>query len=217
MRSSAWLLVPFVVLLFSNPARAQAFIGGGAATNSIWFAHSETQSPSISNSDTSGRTTDGFVTGGGIVAKHAVLQAEVSFGSKLSTDIAPTRYVPGYPYSPAGTQTISYSYQFRYGAVLSGYTTGTSHRVRLSALAGVAFMETRRHSYSLFTPATAFQIPIFPSEDTSIFYSIAPVFGLDVPIELARHLVVVPQVRTWKIASGGPLSLSFGAGARVTF
>ena len=216
MRSSPCLFVPFVLLLSSTPARAQAFVGGGAATNSIWFAHTETESPSIFNQDTSGRTTDWFVTGGAVVATHAVLQAELSFGSTLSTDIAPPRYVPGYPSSPS-TQTLSYSYRFRHGAVLGGYTTGTSRRVNLSALAGVAFMQTRRHTYSLFTYAPPLPTPTFPSEDTSIFYSIAPVFGLDVPIELARHLVVVPQVRTWKIPSGGPLSLSFGAGARVTF
>jgi hypothetical protein len=217
MRTTALLLAPFAILLGAMPARGQsAFVGGGAASNSIWFAHSESQSPVISNSDTSGRTTDWFITGGGVVARHAVLQAELSFGSKLSTEIPPPRYVPGYPATP-GTQKLEYTYQFKHGAVLGGYTTGTSRRVNLSALAGVAFMQTIRHGYSSYTPPIPPPVPIYPSEDTFVAYSIAPVFGLDVPIQAAPHLVLVPQVRTWKIASGGPLSLSFGAGARVTF
>jgi hypothetical protein len=78
-------------------------------------------------------------------------------------------------------------------------------------------MQTRRRAFTLFTPAAPSQFPVFPGDETAIFYAIAPVFGLDVPIEVARHVVVVPQVRTWKIPTGGPLSLSFGAGARVTF
>jgi hypothetical protein len=78
-------------------------------------------------------------------------------------------------------------------------------------------MQTSRHTYLRITPSIPPPAPIFPSEETSFAYSIAPVFGLDVPIRAARHLVVVPQVRTWKIPSGGPLSVSFGAGARVAF
>jgi hypothetical protein len=218
MRTPAFLFASFVILLCAMPARGQsAFVGGGAASNSIWFAHSESTSPVITNSDTSGRTTDWFVTGGGVVARHAVLQAELSFGSKLSTEIPSSRYVPGYPTTPTGTQTQEYTYQFKHGAVLGGYTTGSSRRVRLAALAGVAFMQTIRHSYSLYSPPTPNPYSVFPSEDTTITYSIAPVFGLDVPIQAAPHLVLVPQVRAWKIASGGPLSVSFGAGARVTF
>jgi hypothetical protein len=89
--------------------------------------------------------------------------------------------------------------------------------VNLSALAGVAFVQATRHTYSMYTPTIPPPTPLFPSEDTSVSYSVAPMFGLDVPIRVTRHVMAVPQLRTWKIASGGPLALTFGAGARVTF
>jgi hypothetical protein len=210
----------FVALLaiLVSPASVRAqtvFAGGGAATNSVWFSHTESQSPAIINNDTSGRVTDWFVIAGGRPAKHAVLQVELSFGSKLKTDIPQPQYVPGFP-SIVGTQVTSYTYRFRSGGVLGGYTTGTSRRVNVSALAGVVFIQTRRDYYSQYTPPTPSPLPSFPSQDKTFVYSIAPAFGLDVPITVVPHVALVPQVRTWKIPAAGPLSISFGLGARLS-
>ena len=215
------VLAPGVVLLaLAVPsiglAQTGAFVGGGASASQIYFSHEESRSPMIYNGDTSGRTTDWFVTGGGVVAKHAVLQAELTFRSTLKTELPQPRYVPGYITSPI-TQTVRYAYRFRDVAVMGGYTTGTDHRVNVSALAGVMFIQVRRDYYSSYTPPAPTPYPIFATDETQIYYDIAPVFGLDVPITAAKHVVVVPQVRTFKIPGGGPLAVTAGAGARVTF
>jgi hypothetical protein len=215
-------LVPaLVVVVLAAPsiglAQTGAFVGGGGSASSIWFAHEEAHSPMIYNSDTSGSTTDWFITGGGVVAKHAVLQGELTVRSKLKTELPQPQYVPGYPYPPVGTQTTRNTYRFRDVAILGGYTSGTSHRVNVSALAGVMFIQTSRNYYSLYTPPPTSPYPTYPTDETQIFYNVAPVFGLDVPITAGAHLVIVPQVRSFKIPGGGPLAVTAGGGARVQF
>lgn len=218
MRTRA--IIPVVLIAavaVASPARAQigAFAGGGAATTSIWFSHAEERSPVILSTDTSGRVGEWFIVGGGTVARHAVLQAEFTSRQVLEKDIPPPKYpTPG----PSGTEQHTMTYRFRDIAFLAGYTTGSSHRVNVTALAGVMFIQTRITDYTLYTPPPGSPpYPIYPSDSTVFDYSVAPAFGLDVPITVASHVLVVPQVRTWKIPGGGPLALSTGASARITF
>ena len=217
MRTRVPVLVAAVVtvILIAAPASAQtgAFAGAGASVSGIWFAHTESRSPAVYSSDTSGTTSDWFVNAGGTVARHAVLQAELSFGRDLRTDIA----APIYPTPPVGTQTETVTYRFRSAAFLAGYTTGTSRRVNVCALAGAMFIQTRRTIYEAYTPPAPSPYPIYSTDSTEIIYSVAPMFGLDVPIEAGSRVLIVPQVRTYKIPGGGPIAVSGGAGARVKF
>ncbi|HVZ21038.1 MAG TPA: hypothetical protein VG871_08250, partial [Vicinamibacterales bacterium] len=196
-------------------AQEHPFGGGGVSRAQVWFGHTETQSPMISNDDTSGATTDWFISGGGVVAKHAVIQAELTFGSNLETTIPPSTYVPDYPYQPLpSTDIVRYTYRFRQVAVLGGYTTDTARRVHVSALAGVAFVQTRALYYALYMPYTPLPYSI-PTEETRFGYFVAPIFGMDVAIRVAPHTFLVPQVRARKIPGGGPMSVSAGIGGRV--
>ena len=210
------VVLAIVVSLTAIPARAQTgvFAGGGGATTGIWFTHVEQRSPVSANSDVSGRVGEWFITGGGTVARHAVLQTELTMRGTLKKDVPTPQYPPPGPY---GTTTRTVSYRFRDVSFLAGYTSGSSHKVNVSALAGVMFSQIRFTEYSIYTPPTPGPYPTYPTDSTTVSYYIAPVFGLDVPIAPASRLLIVPQVRTFKLPGGGPLAVSTGLGARVRF
>ena len=205
-----------VSLAGAVPARAQSgvFAGAGGATTGIWFAHVEQRSPVVSNSDVSGRVGEWFIVGGGTVARHAVLQAEFTARGTLKKDIPPPQYPPPGPY---GTTTHNVTYRFRDVSFLAGYTSGTAHKVNVSALAGVMFSQVRFTDYSTYMPPTPSPYPNYPTDSTTFTYYIAPVFGFDLLIAPTRRLLIVPQVRTFKMPGGGPLAVSTGVGARVAF
>lgn len=213
-----------IIWALAAPAVAQpGFVGAATGVHLVRFSHHASQSPSLSDSDTSGDSRGWSVIGGGIIKRHGVLQAEYIRTGEILKDIPPTQYNP--PCPSCGTSRTTVDYRAQQFAVLGGYTTGAWRRVSVAALGGIIFVRTSTHTVSTYTPAPGvIQPPPLPSESTDTQYVMGPAFGLDVPILAWRHIQVLPQFRIYQLSgsvsySGGPGTLvtTASAGVRWTF
>lgn len=203
-----------LVLLPWTAAAQGIFVSGGGFAEIVRFSHFASQFPTIVDDDPSGNTNGWIVSAGGTLARHAVVQLEVAGTGTLHKDFEPARTLPPLP-PPRFETHRSTDYRTRHVAVLGGYTTGTARRVSASALVGVMFVQERTHSVSTIVPPLPPSVPS-RSESTATIYRTAPVLGFDLPIRVAPHVALLPQVRLYKLGFG-PLAVWPGASARIDF
>ncbi len=201
------------VLLPWTAAAQNVFVLGGAAVQTTQFPHFESQSPVVLDENPSGTKGAWVITAGGVLARHAVLQLEVSGSGTLHKDFEPARLLPPVP-PPRFNSERSIDFRSRDVAILGGYTTGSTRRVNASALFGMVIVQERTHSLSVIVPAPS--PTVLPSDSTTTLYRTGPIFGFDLPTRVASRVNVVPQVRGYKCASG-PVVVRAGVSAGVLF
>jgi hypothetical protein len=210
------LLALAVPMFLAAPAAGQSvFVSGGGYANIQQFGRYTTQSPTVFEENLSD-TTQGFVFGvGGNLGRYVVVALELAFPGELHRAFEPARVLPPLP-QPSIVTHRKVDYRSRHASVLMGYRVGPTHRVSAVLLGGAMFLQERTHTLSTTTPATPSN-PL-PFESTNVSYRIAPVVGIDVPIDLVKHFAVVPQARVYKVLNvSGPLGIWPGLSVRWTF
>lgn len=217
-----------VLLLCSQPGAAQtAFAGGGVFAETLRFGHVDYSSPFVAVRDPSGNVSGWFLTGGGTLARHAILLAEGGVSTEQKGSFEPPRYLTPGVY---GSMNQTFTYRARHVRVLAGYVSNPERHVTVAALAGLMFVQERITSRSVFTlppgvPPPPY--PILPDESSATTYRVGPAFGLDVAASVGPHVQIVPQVRLYRTSgylplsvyttSNGPLGIHAGIGARWRF
>jgi hypothetical protein len=205
-----------IVLLPWTAAALGIFVGGDGFADIVRCSHFASESPTIVDDDLSGRTKGWLVGAGGTLARHALVQLEVAGTGTLHKDFEPPRVLPPQPPLPfVAHRSADYRTRTRHVAVLGGYTTGVARRVSASALVGLMFVQERTHTVSTLVPRPPGPGGL-PSDSTSTIYRTTPAFGFDLPIRVAPHVALLPQVRLYKL-SFGPLAIWPGASARIDF
>jgi len=210
------------------------FVDGVAFAGFENYSHSESSVPIPELEGPGGLVPGGTVGVGTFLAPKVSLRFEASFpGSDEVEYNGPEIYLPVdltslySAYSSVGL-TVPIIPQIRYRearssqsySMLFAYHQGTSGRLRVSYLAGPAFLRIRE---SYFRSITYPQLPAIPGipiiippideiETTSIYYIPAVVIGADVEIAFGDHFKVLPQVRV--VGTNGLLSVRPGIGVR---
>jgi hypothetical protein len=114
-------------------------------------------------------------------------------------------------------QQIERDYRAPSAAVLVGFHTNRRHHVQVGYLGGLMLLEERQHTLTQisYVPPPGVSIPIQRTENSTFTYRAAAAIGLDVDIELAAHVAVVPQIRTGVFT--GNLSVRPAVDLRVKF
>lgn len=213
MRMLLAVLVP--IFLAAPAAGQQVFVSGGGYANIQQFGRYTTQSPIVTEDNLSD-TTRGLVFGvGGNLGPYVQVALELAFPEQLHKAFEPVRYLPPQPQPPIVTRR-TVDYRSRHASVLMGYRAGPTHRVSAVLIGGVMFLQERTHTLFTTTP-TSPSNPL-PSENTTVFYRLAPVVGIDIPVDLRWHIALVPQARVYKVPNAsGPLGLWPGLSVRWTF
>jgi hypothetical protein len=147
---------------------------------------------------------------------YPVPLTQVSTLSSSSSVLGSTSDVVVYP-----IREVKNERQTKTAAVLLAYSTDRRHGVRLSYLAGVAFIrEASESAVETVTPGFSLGAPTVSSrtiryEYESTFYRSALTLGLDADMSVNAHLSVVPQIRAH--AYTGALSVRPGIAVRWSF
>lgn len=169
----------------------------------------------------SGTVGGGTVGVGTFLTSNVSVRFEASFESGISGDVPYLPYIAAYGalyQVPSGELVPLLVPNFRHEqhkrtfAALAAYHRGEG-RVRMAYLAGLAILRTEDRT----TVDRSF-LPLVPGgivardESRYVSYTNAPILGVDVQIEVAKHLALLPQVRA--LALDGLVSIRPGIGLR---
>ena len=199
-------VVAFLLLLASRTTAQPAFVQGGFGLEVKRFSGE----PENNVFDaTANMVTIG---GGGFIAPHWTLGAELDFGARSTATRTTSVTISGVPRAIH----TSYSSRRRGASALIGYQTSRHRGVQMGYYVGLCFSTVRREVGS-----DAEAIIVQPPA-TSVFTDrpVGAIVGIDVAIYIARRVAVVPALRAQGLALSGDLashSIRPSIGGRISF
>lgn len=151
--------------------------------------------------------------GGGFIARHWTIGAELDLGARSTVTRTTSVTISGVPRAIH----TSYTSRRRGASALIGYQTSRHRGVQMGYYVGLCFSTVRREVGS---DAEAIIVQQPPA--TSVFTDrpVGAIVGIDVAIQIARRVAVVPALRAQGLALSGDLashSIRPSIGGRISF